>query len=71
MQHAVGVAAHREDLACFDMVVLVEDEGVGRIGDTAVIDHRLAVVFAGRLQVIQFEQPVSGGIETGIAQFGG
>src|SRR3990167_1750338 len=37
MQHAVGVAAHREGLAGLDMVVLVEDEGMGRIGDTAVI----------------------------------
>ena len=71
MQHAVGVAAHREDLAGFDVVVLVEDEAVGRIADAAVIDHRLTVVFAGRLQVVQLEQPIGGGVEAGIAQFGG
>ena len=55
-QHAPGVAADREDPAGFDAVVCVEHEGVRLFGDAAAIDDGLAVVLAGRLQIVDAEQ---------------
>ena len=70
-EHAEGVAAHRKHLAGLDPVVLVEGQGVGVFGNRAAVDHRLAVVFAGILQLGEMEQAVGGGEEADRAGAGG
>ena len=59
-EHAVGVAANRKATARFHGVMAIEIEAVGGMGNRALIDHRLAMVFAGILQAIKIEQPIGG-----------
>ena len=60
MQHVPSVATHREYPPGFDAVMIIEDKAMRMIGYRAAINHRLAVIFAGGLQPIQLEQPISG-----------
>jgi hypothetical protein len=55
VEHAPGVAAHREDAAGLDGVVLVKDEALFLAGDASAIDDRLAVVLTLGLQAVQLE----------------
>ena len=59
-QHAPRVAAHRKHLAALDEMMPVEREGIGLFGDAALVDHRLAVILASRLEPVELEQPVGG-----------
>ena len=59
-QHAPGVAAYWKDLAPLDEVMAVELEGFRLIGEAAFIDDRLAVILAGRLEVVELEQAIGG-----------
>ena len=53
-----GVAADGEYAAGFDVMMFIEHEAIGVIGDGAFVDHRLAVVLASAFQCIEFEQPI-------------
>ena len=55
-----GVVTYREDPPGLDGMVFVQDEPLVVPGDTAVVNHRLAVVLAVQFQPVQ---PVGGGIE--------
>src|SRR5581483_6672732 len=67
-KHAPSVAADRKHLACLDQVVPVEHEGIGLAADRALIDHRLAVVLAGGLELIELEEPVGRREEFGLTE---
>ena len=43
VEHAIGVAAHRESASCFEVVMLVEAEAVGILAEGAAIDHGLEI----------------------------
>ena len=51
VQHAPGIAAHREHPPGFDGMVLVQRETLFVSCNAAPVDHRLAVVLAVRLQL--------------------
>src|SRR5262245_23951740 len=57
-QHAPRVAADRKHLAALDQMMSVELESVGLLRHGPLVDHRLAVILAGRLQPVELEQPV-------------
>src|SRR5215510_14602193 len=57
-QHAPGVAADRKHLASLDQMMSIEFESVGLLRYRPLVDHRLAVILAGRLQSVELEQPV-------------
>ena len=68
VQHAPGVAADREIFASFDTMMLIEHKHVRMMGYGAPINHGLTIVFAGRFQIVQLEQPVGGGVKTDISR---
>jgi len=51
-QHTPGIATHRKYLPALDQMMPVEIEGIRLLCHSAFIDNCLAVVLAGRLQVI-------------------
>ena len=67
-EHAPGVAANRKHLASLDEMVTVEREGIRLLGHGAPIDDGLAVILAGRLEVIELEQPIGRREELGLAE---
>ena len=56
VQHAPGIAAYREHPPGLDGVVLVQDEMPFMADDAAVVNHRLAVVLAIRLQALKLNR---------------
>ena len=52
-QHRQGVAADWEDPACFDLVFDIETEDLLHPRDAASVNHGLAVVLAGGLEIIE------------------
>ena len=52
------VLPQREHLAALDQMMPVERERVSLPGNRPVVDHRLAVILAGRLKPIELEQAV-------------
>ena len=57
-----------EHLAALDEMMPVEREGVGLPGNGPLIDHRLAVILASRLEPVELEQPVGRREELGLAE---
>jgi len=51
VQHPPGVAAHREYFAGGNVMMGVEAEGFFLVGNAALVNYGLAIVFAGRLQL--------------------
>ena len=60
MQHPVGVAAYRENLAGCNQVMLVQQHLMGAVGNGALVNYRLAIIFTGWLQRFELEQSISG-----------
>src|SRR5262245_57780542 len=68
-QHAPRVAADRKHLAALDQMMSVELESVGLLRHRPLVDHRLAIILAGRLQPVELEQPVGRREELRLAEF--
>ena len=60
VKQAPGVATHRQSPAGFEDMVVVQGEAIGVLRQGAAIDHGLAMVLAGLLQTVDFEQPIGG-----------
>src|SRR5215813_13704540 len=68
-QHTPRIATHVEYFPTLDQMMPVELEGVWLLRHTALVDHRLPVVFASRLESIELEQPVGRREELGLTEF--
>ena len=60
VEQAIGVARHRQGPARFEHMVVVQGEAIGVLRQRAAIDDGLAMVLAGLLQAVDFEQPIGG-----------
>ena len=60
VEQAIGVATHRQSPARFEDMVVVQGEAIRVVWQRAAIDHGLAIVLAGLLQAVDFEQPIGG-----------
>lgn len=60
VEQAIGVATHRQSPARFEDMVVVQGEAIGVLRQRAAIDDGLAMVLAGLLQAVDFEQPIGG-----------
>ena len=60
MEQAIGVATHRQSPAGFEDMVVVQGKAIGVLRQGAAIAHGLAMVLAGLLQAVDFEQPIGG-----------
>ena len=60
VEQAIGVATHRQSPARFQDMVVVQGEAIGVLRQGAAIDDGLAIVLAGLLQAVDFEQPIGG-----------
>ena len=60
VEQAVSVATHRQSPARFEDMVVVQGEAIRVLRQRAAIDDGLAIVLAGLLQAVDFEQPIGG-----------
>ena len=60
VEQAIGVATDRQCPAGFEDMVVVQGEAIGVLRQRAAIDDGLAMVLAGLLQAVDFEQPIGG-----------
>ena len=60
VEQAIGVATHRQSPARFEDMVVVQGEAIWVLWQRAAIDDGLAIVLAGLLQAVDFEQPIGG-----------
>ena len=60
VEQAIGVATNRQSPARFEDMVVVQGKAIGVLRQRAAIDDGLAMVLAGLLQAVDFEQPIGG-----------
>jgi len=58
MQHSPGVATDGKHATCFYVVVFIQHQAMGVVGDSAAVDDDLAVILTGAFQGIELEQAI-------------
>src|ERR1700745_3668414 len=67
-EHPPGIAADRKGFALFDQVMPVKLEGIGLLGQTALVDDCLPVILASRLKLVELEQAIGRREELSLAE---